>query len=142
MDFEKINKNMEAESKRKTYEEIFGHKEDFKVKYRFYSVKEGGRYNLPFQGIRSDFWYESPDHEVNWLFMIYPEFEDENGNLIIDGAVLEEGIARMWILNNHNRPYHQKRIKLGTIGYFKEGGRSTGVCEVTEIVALHSNPTE
>ncbi|MFN8344435.1 MAG: hypothetical protein U0X91_05505 [Spirosomataceae bacterium] len=126
---------------RKTYEELFGHKEDFKVKYRFYSLEEGGRFNPPYQGIRSDFWYESNDHEKKGLFMIYPEFEDINGNLIDeDGIVENEGIARMWILNPNIRPYHQKRIKIGTVGYFKEGNRSTGICEVVDIGGLFENP--
>ncbi|MBC3788821.1 hypothetical protein [Spirosoma utsteinense] len=125
--------------KHKPYEQIFGHKEDFKVKYRFYKLEEGGRYILPNQGIRSDFWYEDPDHEHNWLFMIYPEFEDENGDLI-EGMVNQEGIARMWILSPDNRLYHQQRIKVGTIGYFREGSKRTGICEIIELVGLHKNP--
>ncbi len=40
------------------YKQRLGHLEDFKVKYRVYSKDEGGRESLPFQGIRSDFWYE------------------------------------------------------------------------------------
>ncbi|WP_338869239.1 hypothetical protein WBJ53_19620 [Spirosoma sp. SC4-14] len=127
---------------RKPYQQLFGHQEDFKVKYRFYSQEEGGRYTLPHQGIRSDFCYESADHEINWLFMIYPEFEDEQGNLIEEGEVLKEGVARMWILNAKNRAYHRSRIKIGTVGYFREGSRSTGICEVVEIIGLLQNPTE
>ena len=125
-----------------SYEHKIGHKEDFKVKYKFYNESEGGRKTLPHQNIRSDFWYESDGHEVDWFFMIFPQFEDLDGNLISEGEVLKDGIARMWIVNDKLREYHQKRIKIGTIGYFKEGNLSTGKCEVVEIVSLMVNPTE
>lgn len=124
----------------KPYEQVFGRHEDFKVKYRFYSQEEGGRYELPHQGIRSNFSYESDDQKSKLLFMIFPEFEDDQGKLIEEGEVLKEGIARMWILIAENREYHRDRIKIGTIGYFKEGRRSTGICEVVEIVGLLQNP--
>lgn len=115
------------------------HPEDFKVKYRFYSKSEGGRKQLPFQGLRSDFWYENENHTMKGIFMIWPEFENENGVLIESGVVLKEGIARMWIINDELRTYHQDRIGIGTKGYFMEGTK-TGECEVVEIIGLNSNP--
>lgn len=121
------------------YEQRLGHPEDFKVKYRFYSKDEGGRESLPFQGIRSDFWYEHTDHKMKGIFMIWPEFEDAVGNLIDLEEVEREGIARMWIVNNELRPYHQERIKVGAKGYFMEGSK-TGECEVIKIVGLLRNP--
>ncbi|MBO0950672.1 hypothetical protein [Fibrella forsythiae] len=124
----------------KPYQQLRGHSEDFKVRYRFYSQEEGGRYSLPHQGIRTDFWYECADHEMTGVFMICPEFEDEYGDLLLEGEVLPEGIARMWISNPRMRAYHRSRIQLGTIGYFKEATRSTGVCEVIELVGLMQNP--
>jgi hypothetical protein len=36
------------------HEISLGHLADFRVKYRFYGKDEGGRYNLPYQGLRSD----------------------------------------------------------------------------------------
>lgn len=120
------------------YEELLGHPEDFRVKYKFYSKDEGGHENIPHQGIRTDFWYES-EHIMDGLFMIWPEFEDRSGKLIKTGAVLNEGIARMWIYSNELRPYHQERLKLGTIGYFMEGSRRTAKCEVINIVGLFTN---
>jgi hypothetical protein len=125
----------------RTYVKILNHNCDFKVKYKFYSEDEGGRKNLPFQGIRSDFFYEHENHEQkNQIFMIWPEFEDLNHQLIQTGSVLKEGVARMWIINNEMREYHQKRIIKGTIGYFREEIKSTGICEVIEIVDLFKNP--
>lgn len=125
-----------------SYEDIFGHKEDFIVNYRFFSEKEGGRKTIPHQGIRSDFWYECDYHETKGLFMIYPQFEDSKGIMIKSGEVEKEGMAKMWILNQELRPYHQKRIKVGTVGYFMEGSRRTAVCEVTNIIGLMTNPAK
>ena len=124
------------------YQNRLGHPCDFKVKYRYYSESEGGRVSIPHQGIRSDFWYEHPEHERLFLFMIWPEHEDKNGGLIHSGEVLTEGIARMWIINSKARPYHQNKIEVGTKGFFREGSRSTAICEVVEIVGLHNNPID
>lgn len=93
---------------------------------------------MPFQGIRSDFWYDHPDHKPNWLFMIWPEFEDQNGEVLLDNKtpVPKNGTARMWIINEQNRSYHKERIGIGTKGWFREGARVTGECEVIEILSL------
>ena len=123
----------------KPYELIFKHPCDFRVKYRLYDKSEGGINSLPFQGIRLDFWYDHPDHEIKGGFIIWPEFEDENGNIILDSQVLPQGFARMWIINEDLRPYHQKRIKPGIKGYFLEGHK-IGECEVIEIIGLMTNP--
>ena len=124
------------------YQERSNRQEDFKVRYRFYSESEGGRKNVPIQGIRSDFWYEDENHTNDRIFMIWPEFENEAGQLIESGVVLPEGIARMWIVSEELRAYHQKRISIGTKGYFMEGGKRTAECEVIEIIGLHSPKTE
>jgi hypothetical protein len=127
------------------YEKKLHHKADFRVKYRFYSTEEGGRKTLPFQGYRSDFWYEHPEHSrTNQIFMIWPEFEDEKGNLILTDTVpvQQTGTAKMWILVPEGRNYHKSKIKVGLAGYFMEGSRRVAECEVIEIVDLLSNPTE
>jgi hypothetical protein len=123
----------------KPYKEILGYNEDFKVKYKFRSEEEGGRKVLPNQGIRCDFWYEYPNHELNGIYIIWPEFEDNNGKLIQAGQPAKEGIARMWIVMSEMRKYHQTRIRIGTKGYFMEGSRKTADCEVIEIVDLMTN---
>jgi hypothetical protein len=98
------------------YEEIVKRKPDFRVRYRFYSPEEGGRYLLPYQGIRSDFWYDHPDHKANGqsLFIIWPEFENERGEVITDKSmpVLQSGTGRMWIINDQLISYHKgKKIR-------------------------------
>jgi hypothetical protein len=123
----------------KSYRKILEHNEDFKVKYKFRSEEEGGRKNLPNQGIRCDFGYEHPNHELREIYMIRPEFEDNNGELIKAGQPSKEGVARMWIINSEMRKYHQNQIKVGTKGYFMEGPMKTADCEVIEIIDLMKN---
>jgi len=123
------------------YENILGHHADFRVAYRYYEQEEGGRRTLPFQGIRSDFWYDSGDHTLKGVFMIWPEFEDASGEVILENnkSVQSSGTARMWIINNQLRKYHQERIKIGLTGYFIEGKR-VATCEIIEIIGLLANP--
>jgi hypothetical protein len=127
----------------KSYESLFKHPPDFKVKYHFYDKNEGGRNVSPVQGYRSDFSYTHNEHLANQLFMIYPEFEDVNGEIMLqtDIPVLRDGIARMWIANTKWRAYHKDKIKIGLIGYFMEGARKVAECEVIEIPGLLTNPT-
>jgi len=118
------------------YENKLGHPADFKVRYRFYSSAEGGRQSLPHQGYRSDFWYDHDEHNgTNQLFMIWPEFVNENGVIILDDqlSVQSSGIANMWIINTENRIYHSSKIKVGMTGYFMEGTRRVAECEVIEV---------
>jgi hypothetical protein len=120
----------------KPYEVRFGRSEDFIVKYRFFTPEENGRQTLPGQHIRNDFWYEHEDHMTNQVFMIYPEFEDSLGNIIIEGSVPRAGVAKMWILVPEMFDYHKSRIRIGKLGYFHEGARKTAICEIIEIGGL------
>jgi hypothetical protein len=125
------------------YEEIRKHPPDFRVQYRFFTEAAGGRKLLPFQGYRSDFSYDGDDIKTTGIFAIHPEFEDENGNVILDKTkpVPIEGTARMWILFPEMRKLvHTNRIMLGITGYFMEGSRKVAEAEVIEILGLHSNP--
>jgi len=120
----------------------FNHPEDFRVRYRFYTAEEGGRKTLPIGAgnYRSDFWYLHPDNTEDRIYMIHPEFEDPLGYLLGDVEVAIQGTARMWILIEGYRPYHRKRIKVGTKGFFMEGGRRVAECEVIALVGLETNP--
>jgi len=124
------------------YEARLSHKCDFRVKYRFFTSQEGGRLNLPYQGIRCDFWYDRGDNGKNQVFMIWPEFENSNGEIILedDRPVPATGTARMWIIIPEGRPYHYLHIKEGVFGNFIEGKR-TAECQIIEIVDLLNNPT-
>jgi hypothetical protein len=123
-----------------------GHYANFRVKYRFYSKEEGGRQTIvPFQGYRSDFWYEHPDHSgTNQLFMIWPEFENGKTEVILEDqkSVPVEGTARMWIIDPKRRHYHRDKIHVGLKGYFMEGSKRVAECEVIEILGLQKNPTQ
>jgi hypothetical protein len=125
------------------YQEILKHPHDFVVKYRFYSRTEGGRHHLPFQGVRLDFSYADKGLNVEGVSMIWPEFEDVAGNVIVgeDARVPISGTARMWVINPERRPIHQERIRIGTKAYFMEG-KPVAECEVIEIVGLPTNPTK
>jgi len=104
---------------------------DFKVKYKFRTFEQGGRMSPVFQGYRSDFWYYHKDNKDNEIFMIWPIFEDEKGVEIKDSIeVKTEGVAGMRIVNAKLVSYHKLRIAIGTKGYFMEGTRKVGVCEV------------
>jgi hypothetical protein len=125
-----------------SYDTRFGHYADFKVAYRFYNLEEGGRKMAPYQGYRSDFWYEHSEHSTKQIFMIYPEFEDKDGAIITNSevSVPEKGKARMWILAPQMRSYHRDKIKIGLVCYFMEGPRRVAECTVIEIIDLLINP--
>lgn len=125
------------------YENRLKHRADFRVKYKFRSPEEGGRKTgEPCQGIRSDFSIEG--EEENKMYMIWPEFEDSNGSVLLntDRPVPNSGTARMWIVNNEMRPHHYDKIKTGMKGYFREGATFSADCEVIEILDLKINPTK
>ncbi|MFD2587567.1 hypothetical protein ACFSQJ_11540 [Croceitalea marina] len=126
----------------KPYNENLGHPHDFLVEYQILTESENGRKTLPYQGIRWDFWYEHKEHEENHLFMIWPEFIDESGNVIKqkDKPVPRVGKAKMWIVNDKMRKYHQGKIKIGMKCYGREGARTVVNYEVIEIVGLMTNP--
>jgi hypothetical protein len=127
---------------RKSYQELKGHPADFRVKYRFYSEQEGGRKSLPWQGYRSDFYYEHNDHEnQHSIFMIWPEFEKTAGvPLTHEVEVDTEGTAAMWIVDPQRRVYHRDKISVGLRGWFMEGPRRVAECEVIEVLGLLTNP--
>jgi hypothetical protein len=122
------------------YQNRLKHPADFRVRYRFYAT-EADRLNLPYQGIRCDFQYDYPGRKLNEAFMIWPQFEDSLGNLILDNLspVPREGTARMWILIPERRTFHREHLKVGLKCNFFEG-KPTADCEVIEILGLMTNP--
>jgi hypothetical protein len=123
----------------------FKHIADFRIEYRFYLIEEGGRQNLPLQGYRSDFWYDKEDDaHIGMVFMIWPEFENELGEIILDDKtfVSPKGTARMWIIDEKRRAYHRDNIKVDMNGYLMEGSRRIAECRVIELLGLGSNPIE
>ena len=127
------------------YEIRLEHPADFRVKFRFYTEEENGRKTLPYQGYRSDFWYEHPEHSgTNQIFMIWTEFENKNLEIVneSDIPINRTGTAQMWIMVPERRDYHVDKIKVGLKGCFMEGSRKVADCEVVELIGLKTNPRE
>jgi hypothetical protein len=122
----------------KPYEKIQNRPCDFIVKYRFFTVEEGGRKSGPAnQGYKSDFMYAGDNPETDMIYMIHPEFLDQDNNVVLDTSIRQwSGKAKMWIFNPKFFQLHKTRIKVGTKGFFMEGGHKTAECEVIEIVGL------
>jgi hypothetical protein len=120
------------------YEQIRNRPCDFLVKYRFFTSDEGGRKTgPPMQGYKSDFMYDGDNPKTDSIYMIHPEFIDNNNNVITDKSIRSwSGKAKMWILNADFLPYHISRIKVGVKGYFMEGPNKTAECQVIEIIRL------
>ncbi|OWR30331.1 hypothetical protein CDO73_10420 [Saccharibacillus sp. O23] len=124
------------------YEQIRGHRADFRVRYLLYDQAEGGRRLPPRQGYRCDFAYAEDGEEGMQLYGIHPEFEDGKGEILMDGTapVPTEGTARMWVLfPEMRRSVHAKRIRPGVRGFFMEGPRRLGEVEVLDVIDLAEN---
>jgi hypothetical protein len=80
----------------------------------------------------------SEDEGKKRMWMIHPEFLNENNSVILDKNVRVpiEGKAQMWILNEEFFEYHKERIKVGLPCFLVEGPNKVAVCEVVEIVRL------
>lgn len=117
------------------YDKMLNRQFDFKVEYKIYSAEEGGRIAPMYQGYRSDFRYSETQSNNFNTYMIWPEFEYENGEVITDEyePISNVGIARMWIIGNGMKHFHMNRIKIGTIGYMVEGNRKVGECKVIHV---------
>ncbi len=118
-----------------------GFRADFRVKYRLRTLEEGGRRTPAFQGIRWDFCYKNQEAPFQY-YMIWPEFEDEKGNIILSRGepIPSMGTARMWVINDVRRPYHYDRVRIGVKCHFYEGGRKIADCEIIEVLDLIKNP--
>ncbi len=118
-----------------------GRPPDFAVRYRFFTAEEGGRASLPRQHLRCDFLYDGDDPQRDGIYMIHPEFLDDDGKPLPDGPVPYEGVAHMFILNDDMREHiHRRRIALDVRGYFVEGAKRVAECEVTELLGLLATP--
>ncbi|WP_163398645.1 hypothetical protein [Flavobacterium fluviatile] len=109
---------------------------DFIVQYRFFSPEEGGRPNgNPVQGYRSDFMY-SGDEKIRQQWMIWPEFLDDEDNIILDKSlrVPTSGKAKMWILNEALIELHKGRIKIGLKAFLWKVIKKAAECEVIQII--------
>lgn len=117
------------------YQERLNRPPDFEVTCSIFTKEESGRHSLPFQGIRWDFMY---DAKPKTLHMIWPEFLDSEGNVILINTlpVPQYGRAFMWIIDDKMRHLHKVRIEIGTRSFFMEAIRKVGVCEVVRLIGL------
>lgn len=139
-----INKHHSTCQHHQPYHETNKHPHDFEVDYQILTAEEGGRQKPTFQGIRWDFWYQHEGlHPKNQLWMIWPEFLDARGEVItqLTGPVPMLGKAKMWIVNDGMRAYHQDKIRVGLEAYAHEGPRAMARYQVSKIVGLMTNPT-
>jgi len=84
--------------------------------------------------------YDGDEAQRDGIWMIWPEFLDDQGQPWPEGPVPSEGVAHMFILNPANRvSVHRRRIQVGTKGFMVEGAKRVAECDVTRILGLHAN---
>ncbi len=117
-------------SKHESYENKFNRTHDFTVRYELLAQKE--HEVIITQGMRSDFCFEGEYLEKG--YMVWPEFEDEEGCLIEDSeeTISKTGTARMWVLVEQSRPELQSKIKVGEKGYFLFGSHKVAYVEIID----------
>ena len=117
------------------YEKRFNRKCDFMVEYNFISNQFDYQVKLS-QGMRSDFCYK--DDEKEPTYMIWPEFENANGEVIEDkeATILNHGKARMWVMLDEQRKMHKERLVIGQEGYLVAGSHKIAKVTVLELVGL------
>jgi hypothetical protein len=139
--FERVEAQESKQYIHTPYEQVSGHIADFEVIYeilidsKYEGLKSG-------QGMRCDFLYDGEDPRKDGIHMIWPELLDGKGYVITDKHVIPEnkGKATMWIISNDSRvKYHQKKIKVGTKGYWVVGSTKLAKIEVTKILGLFTN---
>ena len=113
--------------------------DDFEAAIRIFSSEEGGRIRPPFNGVRWDFAY-AEDPPAKELFMIHPDFHDENGDSLPTDNALPIGVelrARMVVIIDEAREkIHRLRIREGVKFYCHEGSRRVAEGRVTRITGL------
>lgn len=125
------------------YQERMGGLPDFEVSYKL-TIDPELEGIKPGQGMRSDFLYDGDDPSSDGIHIIWPEFLDNNGEVIRNKNInpAEEGRALMWILSPESREkIHRDRIKVGTKGYWVVGSKKLAKVTVTKILGLFENET-
>lgn len=115
--------------------------DDFEARIRIFRHDEGERQSAPFNGIRWDFAYENDNIKETGIYMIHPDFYDENGDSLPTNQPLpvdRELNARMIVIVDEMREkIHRDRIKEGARFYCHEGARRVAEGIVTKITGLH-----
>lgn len=115
--------------------------DDFEATIRILRENEGGRHSAPFNGIRWDFAYEGDDISTTGIYMIYPDFINDQGESFPTDQPLPIDVplpARMTVLVDEMRQeLHRDRIQAGTRFYCHEGAKRVAEGVVTKITGLH-----
>lgn len=117
------------------YSELQQRLPDFIVEYEL-ALCDELKNAKPYQGMRTDFLYESDEPQDDGIYMIFPEFIDRYGLVITDmspAAIAPQGKANMWIVSDEMKPYHHQRLKVGTKGYWVRGSYKVAKVTVIEI---------
>ncbi len=134
----RVEQNEEAEKIHIPYAESSGRLPDFEVSYEILPS-----INAPFtHGARCDFLYEDDDPHKDGVHMIWPEFLDDEGNVILDKTIQpkKKGRATMWIGIHESRiKFHRPRLKVGAKGYWVVGSKKLAKVTVTKILGLFEN---
>lgn len=144
-DFDELMKRVKAREStiniHEPYSKVSGRKPDFEVEYEL-DIDPALEEVRPGQGMRCDFLYEGDNPVTDGIHMIWPEFLDQDGNVITDKAVVLglKGKATMWIGMHESRvKTHQSRIKVGTKGFWVIGSKKLAKVTVTKILGLFEN---
>jgi hypothetical protein len=82
--------------------------------------------------------YEDDDFQADGTYIIWPEFEREDGIPLPEEAEIPTvGFASMWIQAPDMRPVHQQRLAPGVRGHLMVGPHKVADVEVVELVGLN-----
>ncbi len=111
---------------------------DFEARVRVLRPDEGGRRQLPCNGIRWDFSY-AQDKPRRFYMWLYPDFFDPTTGdswLKMPLPVDEWLHVRVSVFSAHVRSFHQARIRAGTSFYYGEGSQVVAEGTVTRLIGL------
>jgi translation elongation factor EF-Tu-like GTPase len=112
---------------------LYNHSETFEAEITILTEAQGGRKSPPHNGIRWDFKYVE-DSSNNVIYMIWPEFVDDQGDAIDRDLFLEGTLkARMHVVVEDMLPFHLSRLSVGTRFYCVEGPHTVAHGVVTKI---------
>lgn len=116
---------------------------DFEAEITIPTVEHSGRTNPPQNFIRWDFGYAEdnplePEHNLSaTIYMIYPNFLDEDGTPIPKGIPLRGTYkARMHIVVKEMKEFHRSRLSVGVKFNCHEGSRIVARGVVTKLCAI------
>jgi hypothetical protein len=117
---------------------LYDHKDDFEAQIVILARTEGGRETPPRNGIRWDLMYEEDDCGDPHLYIIWPEFINEDGDALPRDLPLSGTLqARMHILNDElAKSVHKGRVQVGTRFFMMEGAHKVARGTVSRVTGL------